>query len=98
MMSLLFPTSEKNWGLSASKSPTFSAEVVQQILGVWAETHPGENITKKELTRAMKKAASIMAEKMEAEIDDQLMDIGGSSSSRSSARWSSPRCCTGRGC
>jgi len=80
LMSLLFPTSEKNWGLSASKSPTFSAEVVQQILGVWAETHPGENITKKELTRAMKKAADIMAEKMEAEIDDQLMDIGGSSS------------------
>lgn len=80
LMSLLFPTSEKNWGLSASKSPTFSAEVVQQILGVWAETHPGESITKKELARAMKKAASIMAEKMEAEIDDQLMDIGGSSS------------------
>ena len=36
LMSLLFPTSEKNWGLQASKSPTFAANTVQQILDVWA--------------------------------------------------------------
>ena len=78
LMSLLFPTSEKNWGLQASRSPTFAAETVQQVLDVWAQQNPGAQITKKELDRILKKAASIMAEKMEAEIDDQLMDIGGS--------------------
>ena len=78
LMALLFPTSEKNWGLQASRSPTFAAETVQQILNVWAEKNPGAQITKKELDRILKKAASIMAEKMEAEVDDQLMDIGGS--------------------
>lgn len=77
LMSLLFPTSEKNWGLQASKSPTFSAETVQQILNVWAEQNPEGQITKKELDRVLKKAASAMAGLMEAEIDDQLMDIGG---------------------
>lgn len=78
LMALLFPTSEKNWGLQASKSPTFSAETVQQILDVWAQANPNAQITKKELDRVLRKAASVMAEKMEAEIDDQLMDIGGS--------------------
>ena len=78
LMALLFPTSEKNWGLQASRSPTFAAETVQQILNMWAEKNPGAQITKKELDRILKKAASIMAEKMEAEVDDQLMDIGGS--------------------
>ena len=78
LMSLLFPTSEKNWGLQASRSPTFAASTVQQILDVWAQQNPGAQITKKELDRILKKAASIMAEKMEAEVDDQLMDIGGS--------------------
>jgi uncharacterized protein (UPF0147 family) len=77
LMSLLFPTSEKNWGLQASKSPTFAAHTVQQILDVWAQANPQGQITKKELDRILKKAASIMAEKMEEEIDDQLMDIGG---------------------
>lgn len=78
LMALLFPTSEKNWGLQASKSPTFAAHTVQQVLDVWAAQNPGAQITKKELDRILKKAASIMAEKMEEEIDDQLMDIGGS--------------------
>lgn len=78
LMALLFPTSEKNWGLQASKSPTFAASTVQQVLDVWAQQNPGAQITKKELDRILKKAASIMAEKMEEEIDDQLMDIGGS--------------------
>ena len=78
LMALLFPTSEKNWGLQASKSPTFAANTVQQVLDVWAAQNPGAQITKKELDRILKKAASIMAEKMEEEIDDQLMDIGGS--------------------
>ena len=78
LMALLFPTSEKNWGLQASRSPTFAADTVQQILDVWAAKNPNAKITKKELDRVLKKAASIMAEKMEAEIDDQLMDIGGS--------------------
>lgn len=78
LMSLLFPTSEKNWGLQASKSPTFAAATVQQVLDVWAQANPDAQITKKELDRVLKKAASIMAEKMEEEIDDQLMDIGGS--------------------
>lgn len=77
LMSLLFPTSEKNWGLQASKSPTFAAHTVQQILDVWASQNPEGQITKKELDRILKKAASVMAEKMEEEIDDQLMDIGG---------------------
>ena len=77
LMSLLFPTSEKNWGLQASKSPTFAAHTVQQILDVWAAQNPEGQITKKELDRILKKAASVMAEKMEEEIDDQLMDIGG---------------------
>jgi hypothetical protein len=45
---------------------------------VWAQSNPNAQITKKELDRILKKAASIMAEKMEEEIDDQLMDIGGS--------------------
>jgi hypothetical protein len=78
LMALLFPTSEKNWGLQASKSPTFAASTVQQVLDVWAQSNPNAQITKKELDRILKKAASIMAEKMEEEIDDQLMDIGGS--------------------
>ncbi len=78
LMALLFPTSEKNWGLQASKSPTFAANTVQQVLDVWAQSNPNAKITKKELDRILKKAASIMAEKMEEEIDDQLMDIGGS--------------------
>jgi len=78
LMALLFPTSEKNWGLQASKSPTFAANTVQQVLDVWAQSNPNAQITKKELDRILKKAASIMAEKMEEEIDDQLMDIGGS--------------------
>lgn len=78
LMALLFPTSEKNWGLQASKSPTFAAATVQQVLDVWAQSNPNAQITKKELDRVLKKAASIMAEKMEEEIDDQLMDIGGS--------------------
>ena len=78
LMSLLFPTSEKNWGLHASKSPTFDVETVQQIVGAWEQTNQGAALDKKELKRILGRAAAIMAEKMELEIDDQLMDIGGS--------------------
>ena len=78
LMALLFPTSEKNWGLQASKSPTFDAHVVQQVLDVWARDNPGSQITRPELDRALSRAATVMAQMMEREIDDQLMDIGGS--------------------
>jgi len=79
LMNLLFPTTEKNWGVGASPIPNLSMEDLQIVL---QQAQAGVQSAQKQLTdavieAAIKAFATTRAENLEREIEDQLAEIGG---------------------
>jgi hypothetical protein len=79
LMNLLFPTTEKNWGVGASPIPNLSMEDLQVVL---QQAQAGVQAAQKQLTdavieAAIKAFATTRAENLEREIEDQLAEIGG---------------------
>jgi len=82
LMNLLFPTSEKNWGIGPSPIPNLSMEDLQIVL---QQAQAGVAKAQKQLTdavieAAVKAFAQTRATALELEIEDQLEEIGGSRS------------------
>jgi hypothetical protein len=73
LTSLLFPADEKNWSLEASPTPSLPPEALQAAIDQWMATHNGFNLA--DFDMAVGRFAANAAEKMEAQIDDQLADI-----------------------
>ena len=82
LMNLLFPTSEKNWGVGPSPIPNLSMEDLQTVL---QQAQAGAQQAQQQLTDAVIEAAvkafsQTRADALELEIEDQLEEIGGSRS------------------
>jgi len=82
LMNLLFPTTEKNWGIGPSPIPNLSMEDLQTVL---QQAQAGAQQAQKQLTdavieAAVKAFAQTRASSLETEIEDQLEEIGGSRS------------------
>ena len=80
LMNLLFPTSEKNWGIGASPIPNLSMQDLQMVL---QQAQAGVEKAQQQLTdavieAAVKAFAETRAKALETEIADQLEEIGGS--------------------
>lgn len=76
LMNLMFQTSDKNWGLSASPVPNLSAEDLQRVLDeMQAE---GEEVTDEKIAEEVVEFANERAAILETEIEDQLSEVGGS--------------------
>lgn len=80
LMNLLFPATDKNWGLEPSPIPNLSMEELTTVL---QQAEAGSREAQGQLTDAVIEAAirafaGTRAEKLELEIDDQLAELGGS--------------------
>lgn len=79
LMSLLFPTSEKNWTVDASPVPNLSEEDIQLVLGtLQISTDPNTPLEDKMIEFAIVEFAKERSRNLEKEIEDQLVEIGGS--------------------
>jgi hypothetical protein len=76
LMNLLFPSSEKNWGVEASPVPNLSVEDLQQVLDS-LQQDPNAPITDDAITDAVNEFAAMRAENLEVEVEDQLAELGG---------------------
>lgn len=79
LMNLLFPTSEKNWGIEPSPVPNISMEDLKLVL---AQAEAGVQAAQKELTDAViegaiRAFAKVRSDNLETEIEDQLSELGG---------------------
>ena len=75
LMSLLFPLSEKNWSLTASRTPSLPAEALVEALENWRAANPDQQPTQKQLDTLLYDAAKAAAELQEKVITDQLQDV-----------------------
>lgn len=78
LMEMLFPQAEKNWGVMPSPLPTLSQGDMQKVLdGLFQPGEDGQVIepTDDEIEKAIYEFAKGKAEKMEKEMDDQLMEL-----------------------
>jgi hypothetical protein len=79
LMNLLFPTTEKNWGIECSPVPNLSEEdlntVLQKLQG--DPNNPTPGLDDAAITNAVLDFARERAKNLEIEIDDQLTEIGG---------------------
>jgi len=80
LMNLLFPSSEKNWGIEASPVPNLSVEDLNYVLEQLQQ--PDENgqmpeLTDEIITDAVREFAKTRARNLEVEIEDQLTELGG---------------------
>jgi len=85
MMEMMFPSQDKNWGLSVSPSPSIPQVALQGILDnlqqqelmlAQQEQRPAAPITSDAIEREVRAFAEKRKEKMETEIADQLADPG----------------------
>lgn len=80
LMNMLFPVSEKNWGVRASVIPNLPPEVLAEAAdAVLAKVSGGAESPDidDQLTTAIKEIATKRAEKLELVIEDQLSELGG---------------------
>jgi hypothetical protein len=77
LMNLLFPTSEKNWGISASPVPNLSVIDLNTVLQQLQSTAQGQPLVSDNIERAVLDFAKARAIKLETEVEDQLAEVGG---------------------
>jgi len=79
LMNLLFPTSEKNWGIQASPVPNLEMDDLQQVLQQTQQecAQKGEPCTGETIEEAVYNFAVGRAKNLELEIEDQLAEVGG---------------------
>lgn len=79
LMNLLFPSSEKNWGVGASPVPNLDEDdltmVLQGIMGKAQQA--GQPVTSEMIEQEVCKFATQRAKNLERELEDQLAEIGG---------------------
>lgn len=75
LMSLLFPASEKNWGLSPSPVPSLPEETLMAALNRWASENQGAVATQEAMDRLVRVTAETLVKAHEVVIDDELKDI-----------------------
>jgi hypothetical protein len=79
MMSLLFPTSEKNWAVDASPVPNLSEEDLNLVLSTLRlSADPSTPLEDRMIEFAVVEFAKERSRNLEKEIEDQLVEIGGS--------------------
>lgn len=79
LMSLLFPTSERNWSLDASPVPNLSEEDLNVVLSaIQQAASPDTPLDDKTIELAIREFARERSRNLEREIEDQLAEIGGS--------------------
>lgn len=76
LMNLLFPSSEKNWGVAASPVPNLSVEDLQKVLDS-LQQDSNVQLTDDVITNAVREFAAGRAKNLEVEIADQLTELGG---------------------
>lgn len=77
LMNLLFPTTEKNWGLAASPVPNLSMEDTQTVLQQAQAGAQGKQLNDSIIEAAIRAFAAERAKGLEREIEDQLDEVGG---------------------
>lgn len=75
LMEMLFPQTEKNWGIAASPIPDLSQTDLQAVLDALQQQNPQVPPTDDQIKDAIVKFASSRAENMEKVIEDQLDEI-----------------------
>lgn len=75
LMEMLFPQTEKNYGVESSPLPDLSETDLQAVLDQLAVEKPGVELTDEMIERAIKSFADAKATRMGLEIDDQLQEI-----------------------
>ena len=79
LMHLLFPTSEKNWTLNPSPVPNLAEEDLAAVLSaLQLNANPEQPLDDKLIEMAIMEFARERSRNLEREIEDQLVDIGGS--------------------
>lgn len=76
LMNLLFPTSEKNWGVEPSPVPNLSVDDLNSVLEQ-LQQDPEADLTDAMVTDAVREFATMRAKGLETEIEDQLTELGG---------------------
>jgi uncharacterized tellurite resistance protein B-like protein len=77
LMNLLFPTSEKNWGIAASPVPNLDTVELNQVLQEVQQQEQQVEVTGDMIEQAVMNFATGRAGALEKEIEDQLAEIGG---------------------
>jgi hypothetical protein len=79
LMNLLFPTTEKNWGLEPSPVPNLSMAELTSVLeqAQAGSQQAGQQLTDAVIEAAIRAFASTRADILELELDDQLAELGG---------------------
>lgn len=79
LMNLLFPTTEKNWGLEASPVPNLSMEDLTKVLQQAQQGAAQNNaqLSDEIIEAAVRAFAAQRAKNLETEIEDQLGEVGG---------------------
>ena len=79
LMNLLFPTSEKNWGICASAVPNLEVDDLNQVLQkVMQDAQQSQQeVTSDMIEQAVVEFATGKAATLEKEIEDQLSEVGG---------------------
>lgn len=78
LMSLLFPSSEKNWSIDASPVPNLADEDLNMLLStLQISQDPSVPLEDKMIEMAIIEFAKERSKNLEREIDDQLKELGG---------------------
>jgi hypothetical protein len=79
LMEMLFPQTEKNWGIAPSPLPNLSESDLQIVLDGLAapgeDGQPAPEPTTQQIEEAVFKYAKLKSERMSKEIDDQLVEL-----------------------
>jgi len=75
LMEMLFPQTEKNYGIEASPLPDLSEGDLQKVLDQLALDNPNEDLSDEKIEKAIKSFADAKCARMGIEIDDQLQEL-----------------------
>lgn len=80
LMNLLFQASDKCWTVVPSAVPELSQDDLQSVLDKLTQAAQGQELSDDTIEQAIRAFASARAVKLELEIEDQLQELGGSTS------------------
>lgn len=75
LMQMLFPQTEKNWGIAPSPLPDLETNELQSVLDQLSAANPGGQLTNDVIEKAISQAAQKSCDRMEKLMDDQLQEI-----------------------
>lgn len=77
LMEMMFPQTEKNYGIAASPLPDLSTEDLQKVLDLLKSEQPAgaPPLDDDTIEKAIKSFADAKAERMSVEVDDQLSEL-----------------------